>query len=296
MLEFRDIDISDKDRINSALRKSDFMGCEYSFANNMAWRRLSDSKIAFFKDFYISCAFSTEDGVPSFTFPAGSGDYKELFSELGSCAEALGMPLRINGVTDNLLPMFEELFPDRYSAELDRDGSDYIYRSDDLINLKGKKYHGKRNHLKKFNQLDYDFSPITEKDFDDCITFSTETYNSKADGNDRSYIAEQFAINTYFSYFNELNLKGGVIRIDGKVSAVSIGEQINSDTFCVHIEKADTAYNGIYVGINNCFAREFASGLTYINREEDLGLEGLRRSKLSYYPAFLLNKYIVTFK
>lgn len=296
MLEFRDIDISDKNKINSALRKSDFMGCEYSFANNMAWKRLSDSKIAFFKDFYLSCAFSTEDDIPSFVFPSGEGDYRELFSEMRSFSDSLGKPLRICGVTDNSLPLFEELFPQQYTAELDRDGCDYIYYSSDLINLSGKKYHGKRNHLAKFNKLDYEFAAITEKDFDDCILFSTETYNSKFDGNDHSYIAEQFAINTYFSYFNELGLKGGIIRVDGKVAAVTIGEQLNSDTFCVHIEKADTCYNGIYAGINNCFAKKYASDLTYINREEDLGLDGLRKSKLSYHPAFLLNKYIITFK
>lgn len=296
MLEFRDINISDKDKINSALKKSDFMGCEYSFANNMAWKRLSDSKISFYKDFYITCAFKTNDGIPSFTFPSGKGDYSKLFAEMRLFSEAQGMPLRIWGVTDRLLPLFEELFPQQYETELERDSCDYIYYSSDLINLQGKKYHGKRNHLARFKELDYVFSPISERDFDDCITFSTETYNSKSDGNDHSYVAEQYAINTYFSYFEELGLKGGVIRIGGKVAAVTIGEQLNSDTFCVHIEKANTLYNGIYAGINNCFAREFASELTYINREEDLGLKGLRKSKLSYHPAFLLNKYTITFK
>ncbi len=296
MLEFRDINISDKDKINSALKKSDFMGCEYSFANNMAWKRLSDSKISFYKDFYITCAFKTDDGIPSFTFPSGKGDYSKLFAEMCLFSESQGMPLRICGVTEKVLPLFEELFPQQYEAELDRDSCDYIYYSSDLINLQGKKYHSKRNHLARFKELDYEFSPISERDFDDCITFSTETYNSKSDGSDHSYIAEQYAINTYFSYFEELGLKGGVIRIGGKVAAVTIGEQINSDTFCVHIEKAETLHNGIYAGINNCFAREFASELRYINREEDLGLKGLRKSKLSYHPAFLLNKYTITFK
>ena len=100
----------------------------------------------------------------------------------------------------------------------------------------------------------------------------------------------------YFNYFNELGLTGGVIRIGGDVAAFTIGEKLNNETFCVHIEKADTQYNGIYVGINNSFARAAAAGYKYINREEDLGLEGLRRSKQSYHPAFLLKKYTVTFK
>lgn len=296
MLEFRDIDISDKEKINSALKKSDFRGCEYSFANNMAWRRLSDSKIAFYKDFYISCAFSTEDDIPSFTFPAGEGNYAELFDEMRRFTDSIGKPLRIWGVTDKLLPLFDELFHGKFVCETDRDSSDYIYNSSDLIELAGKKYHAKRNHLARFRELDYTFTPITDKDFDDCITFCTMTYNSKANTDSHSFVAEQYAINTYFTYFNELGLKGGIIRVNGKTAAVTIGEGINSDTFCIHIEKADTSYNGIYAGINNCFAKEFASDFKYINREEDLGIEGLRKSKLSYNPAFILNKHIITFK
>lgn len=296
MLEFRDIDISDKMRINSALQKSDFMGCEYSFANNMAWKRLSDSKISFYKDFYIVCTFSKDDSTPCFLFPAGDGSYKELFAELKRYTASLGKPLCFSGVTEKSLSLLSELFPDSFTFEPDRDGSDYIYNSSDLIQLSGKKYHSKRNHLARFNKLDYSFSLITEKDFDDCILFCTNTYNSKYSDGDHSFVAEQYAINTYFTYFNELELNGGIIRIGGETAAVTIGEKLNSETYCVHIEKADISYDGIYAGINNCFAKAVAADYKFINREEDMGLEGLRKSKLSYHPAFILNKYIVTFK
>ena len=93
-----------------------------------------------------------------------------------------------------------------------------------------------------------------------------------------------------------MQLKGGIIRIGGKVAAFTIGDKLNNNTFCVHIEKADTRYSGIYAGINNCFAKDAAVGYKYINREEDLGIEGLRKAKQSYHPAFLLKKYTVTFK
>lgn len=295
MLEFKNISISDRDRINKALRKSDFMGCEYSFANNLAWCRLADSRICFYKDFYIICAFGNSDGVPVFTFPSGNGDYTELFGELKKFSEEMNCPLKINSVTGKALEMLENLFPDSFTAEYDRDSSDYIYRRTDLAELSGRKYHQKRNHLAKFNTLDYDFSIIDEKDFDECIYFLTGNYNDKAD-TEFSAVAEQYAINTYFSNFRELELVGGIIRIDGRICAVTIGEPINSDTFCVHIEKADRFYDGIYTGINNCFVRACMSGFDYVNREEDLGIEGLRKAKLSYHPDFLLNKYILTFK
>lgn len=293
MLEFRNISLSDRERVNKALKKSDFMGCEYSFANNLAWCRLANSKICFYKDFYIICAFDNPDGVPVFTFPSGDGDYSELFGELKKFSENMSCPLKISGVTEKSLAFIENLFPDRFSVELDRDSSDYIYRRSDLAELSGKKYHQKRNHLAKFNKLEYDFSLISEKDFDECIYFLTGNYNDKSD-NDFSAVAEQYAINTYFSSFNELELVGGIIRMDGRISAVTVGEPLNNNTFCVHIEKADRSIDGIYAGINNCFVRECMSGFDYINREEDMGIEGLRRAKLSYHPVFLLNKYILT--
>lgn len=294
MLEFREIDISDKVRINTALRCSDNRGCEYSFANNMAWRRLADSRIAFYKDFYICGAFG--DNVPRFIYPAGNGDISDVIGEMKRFSEDKGYPLLLTGVTEDKLSVLHELFGDSFTEEFDRDSSDYIYSSHDLISLSGKKYHGKRNHLARFREFGAEFSLMSEKDFDDCITFSAITYNNIAADSDHSMLAEQFAINTFFSYFGELGLKGGVIRIDGQVRAFTIGEEICSDTFGIHIEKADTNYNGIYAGINNLFAEAEAAQYKYINREEDLGIAGLRRSKLSYHPAFLLKKYTVKFK
>ena len=296
MLEFREIEIKDQKRINTALSRSQFMGCEYSFANNMAWRRLGDSLISFYKDFYICCTFRSDDNIPRFFLPSGSGDYKDVIGEIKNYAYSLGKPLKMMGVTDHSLQMLEELFPDEFTTDTDRGDWDYIYNASDLIGLQGKKYHGKRNHLARFNEIGALYSPITEKDFDDCITFSATEYNNRANAHDHSFIAEQFAINTFFEYYTEFGLKGGVIRADGRVAAFTLGEKLNNSTFCVHIEKADTEYNGIYAGINNYFAKSAANGYKYINREEDLGIEGLRKAKSSYYPAFLLKKYTLTFK
>lgn len=296
MLEFRDIDITDKERITKALQHSQFMGCEYSFANNMAWKRLGESQIAFYKDFYICCTFRTEDGIPHFFLPSGDGDYKDVINEMRRYSDALGKPLKVAGITAKSLGSLKVMFPDGFTYATDEGDWDYIYNSVDLAELSGKKYHSKRNHLARFNELNAEFSLITEKDFDDCITFSTNEYNSKYAMSDHSFIAEQYAINTYFNYFGELGLTGGIIRIDGEIAAFTIGEPLNQETYCIHIEKANTSFNGIYAGINNCFAKTFAADYRYINREEDLGLEGLRKSKHSYHPAFLLKKYTATFK
>lgn len=293
MLEFKDIALSDREWINSLLAKSDFMGCEYSFANNMAWRRLGNTKICRYKDFYISCSF--DNGMPIVTFPSGEGDYKDLVSKLKEYSQSLGYQLVISSVNNQKLALFNEIFPNEFTAEKDDSNFDYIYNANDLIELKGKKYHQKRNHLSKFNENNWSFEPITKDNQDECIELSVISYNDKQSYDNLSSVSEQYAINTFFNNFNELGLKGGLIRIDKKVVAFSIGEKINSNTLCIHIEKAIPEIQGAYAAINNEFAKYAANNCTYINREEDLGIEGLRKSKRSYYPCFMLEKSVLTF-
>ena len=299
MFDFRKIQLSDKVAVNEKLAVSDFRGCEYSFANNMAWQRLNDTLVCFYKDFYICCSF--EDGQPYITFPAGvksddSGKekYIQLFSELKKYMEQQGRPLIVSSVNTENLEWIKEYYGDKITWEYNRDGSDYIYNSSDLINLSGKKYHGKRNHIKRFMENDWEFEPITSDNLDDCILFSTQFYNNNE--NDYSAIIEQYAIDLFFMNMDYLNLKGGVLKADNRIVGITIGEQLNSDTFVVHIEKALADVQGAYPMICNQFAKANAAELKYINREEDLGLEGLRKSKLSYKPAFMVDKYTVYFK
>lgn len=293
MLEFREIDISDKLWIKEILQKSDYRGCEYSFANNMAWKRLANTEICRFNDFYI-CRSDCEDGGYSFTFPAGTGDIKQVLDEMKKYSETKGYPLRLWNVS----PAQEKLISElgfHTNITITEDSYDYIYLSEELISLKGRKFHKKRNHLKKSELYNWEYSAITEKDFDECIVFCTSNYNSVSGNESHSAIAEQYAINTYFSYFNEMELSGGIIRCDGKIIALSIGERLNSDTFCVHIEKADTDYQGSYPLINQKFAEHSAYAFKYINREEDMGLEGLRKAKRSYNPVFMVEKNTAEF-
>ncbi len=295
MIEFRDISMDDLPWVSACLRASDYRGCEYSFANNMAWRRLHDSKIARFRDFYLSCAFGTQDDTPSFVYPAGEGDHREVIAEMQRFSAAMGKPLQIWNVSPERLTWLGENYPDAFSVESDRDSWDYIYHSSDLHQLAGRKYHQKRNFLHRFAEYGAVYSPLTERDFDDCITFAALSYTDKLEG-DHSGISEQFAIDTYFRHFHEFGLEGGVLRKDGRLIAFTIGEPLSSDTFCVHIEKADTSFQGSYAAINQAFAATVSERFAYINREEDLGLEGLRKAKLSYRPVFMQEKYCVTFK
>lgn len=295
MLDFRKISIEDKEWISQLLKKSNFMGAEYSFANNMAWSRLSNSLITRYKNFYT--VLMPENDIYTFTFPAGSGDYIEFFNLLREYSKLHNKECAIFGVTKENLVLFEENYSNRYSCEYLDDSSDYIYLAKDLINLSGKKYHGKRNHLKKMDNYNWTYDRLSEKDFDNCILFSTNIYNQKQGFNNHSAIVEQYAIDTFFKYYDIFNLMGITIRIDGKLVAFSIGEKLNSNTVVVHIEKANTSYEGLYVLINNLFVKEFCNSndIIYVNREEDLGIEGIRKAKQSYHPIFKLEKYLVKF-
>lgn len=160
-----------------------------------------------------------------------------------------------------------------------------------MITLKGKRYHKKRNHLHQFQErYNWTFAPLTAADQDACIAFSAALYNEKKGYDDRSSIVEQFAIHTFFTHWDTLGLCGGVLRVDGKLVGFSIGEPLNRDTFVTHIEKADIAYQGSYTALTQAFTAQFAKDYRYINREEDLGIAGLRQAKASYYPVYLLEK------
>lgn len=295
MFEFRQIKLSDKDWIDKVLKESDFRGCEYSFANNLAWCRLSDTKISKYKDFYLSASFDNE--FLNLTFPAGKGDYKDLFNKMSEYAVSIGKRLKLNSVNSDMLKILTNIYGEgKLIVTPNRDSFDYIYNASDLINLQGKKYHGKRNHIKRFKESDWRFTPIDESVIDDCFEFSAKSYNESNKYDEHSAVVEQYAINTFLTNFKALGLCGGVLYQNGKIVGFTIGERLNSDTFVVHIEKAFGDVNGAYPCLCNEFSKAYASEYLYINREEDLGIDGLRKSKKSYYPAFMYEKNTVLFK
>ncbi len=293
MLNFRQIQISDKDWVTELMNISDFRSCEYTFANNLAWRRLSDSVISRHKDFYVVASFNGKD--PVFTYPCGKGDLEELFSELSKTARSSGGDkLIVSSVNNEALSSLKDMYGESMTVSANRDYFDYIYNANDLIDMAGKKFHGKRNHIRRFKETDWEYCELTEDMFADCIEFAANSYNANKGYDSFSAVCEQFAINTYFNYYRELELKGGVLKSDGKIVGFTIGERLNSDTFVVHIEKAVPELNGAYPTLCNEFAKRNAAGFRYINREEDMGIEGLRKSKLSYNPVFLQEKYTVS--
>lgn len=290
-LDFSEICINDREWILPVLQQSNFQSCEYSFANNLAWRRLADSQICRYDDLYFLRSF--DEGKPRYTFPAGNGDVGKLVELMSEDAAKYSEKLHLVTVLKPCVDRLREMYGDKVTAEADRASFDYIYLADKLISLSGKKYHGKRNHIANFKKSDWEYRTLDESMFYDCIAFSAEEFNAAAAYTSHSAVAEQFAIDMFFKYYKQLELKGGALYQNGKMVGFTIGERLNSDTFVIHIEKALHDVQGAYPTLFNEFIKKEAQGYKYINREDDVGIEGLRKSKLSYHPEYFLEKFDV---
>lgn len=293
MLNFHPIELSDKQWIEPILKQSNFNGSEYTFANNYVWRHIFKFECCQFKSFYL---LKTNLHELSFLYPTGSGDVAEVIAELKSYCAAQGKPLILISVLKQGLDTLEQLFPGQFEVNTNRDEYDYIYSTEDLITLKGKKFHSKRNHVNRFVEGNWKFEPITADNIEECTAMNREWCKINECSESISKQQEYCSVKESIKNFFVLGLQGALLRLDERVVAFTIGEPLNSDTFIVHIEKAFNDVQGAYPTINREFAEYAAKGFTYINREEDTGAEGLRKAKLSYNPVSLLEKYVVTFR
>lgn len=293
ILDFREPELSDRKWADELLAGSGFRGCIYTFGNNYVWRKVYNIQICRYKDFYMLRNTDHTDGQPRFFFPAGRGDLHEAIAVLREYCSGLGVPLMMTAnkqSTEWLIANYPEV-----RAEGDRDGFDYIYNSADLAELKGKKYHSKRNHLNRFYENDWSFEPITAANIPDCVSVLDQWLAANSTEPDADKQTEASVVRESLDNFAALGYTGGLLRVSGEPQAFTFGEKSSEDTFVVHAEKALLNYQGAYTAVNCEFAKTIAGQYRYINREEDAGSPGLRKAKLSYYPAFMEEKYFVTF-
>ncbi len=292
-IAFAYAELSDKPWVDELLALSSFKGCEYCFGNLYIWRIPNELKIARVGDFLTAKSFTK--GI--YLFPAGGGDLEAAIRALMLDAEECGHPFVLYGVSEEAKVRLMELMPEQLEFEAYENGFDYIYNTEDLIELSGKKYHGKRNHIARFKENNnYVYERVSGENLSDCVRMNKEWCKQHGCLDDEGLTEEACAVATSLRYFDELGFEGGLLRIDGRVVAYTIGERLSHDTYCVHIEKAFGDIQGAYPMINQCFARDAAAGYQYINREEDTGSEGLRRAKKSYHPAIWLPKYFAKLK
>ena len=268
---------------------------ETTFANLYLWSRQYPTGYAVVGDFLVMKSLEEE----VFSFPAGTGDLKQIVETLAAYERERGQRLAFQCVTREQFAQLEALFPGRFQVEYDRDYADYVYSAEKLANLSGKKYHGKKNHVNKFQKQypDWSYEPMTADNLEDCFQMALIWRRENGCEEDAEKNTEMCVALNSLRLFTELDMEGGVLRVNGEVVAFTLGEKACEDTFVVHIEKARADIEGAYTMINQQFVQHALLGkYTYVNREDDVGAEGLRKAKLSYHPEFMVDKGYVTEK
>lgn len=305
MIDWREITLEDKPLIEEKICASGCHGADYGFANLFIWRKAYRPLIAF-------CDNRLLVGMPQwnvYAYPKGDGDVKGSIELLLEEAHSRGNKLRIRGLTDKTLEEFLPLYGDRFEIIEDRDNADYVYMAQKLCDLPGRHLSSKRNHIKHFERNGpWEFHKIAAdscgvftscgdgpcgklSSIEEAKAFVDEFYKEK---NDPELADEAGAIEEMFANYEVLGFLGGMLYQNGEPVAFTAGTRLDPEVFDTHFEKALPGVEGAYTMVNREFARlvkaEFPDIVAF-NREEDMGIEGLRKAKLSYHPDILLMKY-----
>lgn len=293
--DFKRTEQEDESIIVSYFAKAPSRSCERTFANVFLWSRHYPTKWAIIEDTLV---FKTEDEEEfGFAYPAGEPQQvKKAIETLEEYSKQRGREFSMYNVTPEQFEQLDSWFPGEFQIEYDRDEADYIYEREKLATLSGKKLHAKRNHINKFKATyeSWSYETLTKDNLEECFQMALKWRNLNECDEDHGKVCELCVTLNSLRLFEELGLKGGFLRVDGEIVAFTMGEELCEDTFVVHIEKAYADVEGAYTMINQQFVEHECGDYMYINREDDAGVEGLRKAKLSYRPAFLVEKGIVT--
>jgi hypothetical protein len=292
--DFKLVEAEDIPVISEYFILSNFRTCDFSIGGMFMWRKYFETSYMICEDclFFKIKYFNNQI---CFTFPLGRVSIDMALDLIEEYTANERISCKFCTVPEEALAILQTKYKERLSATEIRDWFDYLYNMEDLLQLKGKKYNGPRNHINKFLKLypQYNYVNISENNIDKVQRFLCDNQSCLLKN---GIIAEQEYARTkeLLSCFKLFKLPGGYIEIDGKMVAFTIGEVIN-DTLFIHIEKALIDYHGAYQVIANEFLKQFSLDIIkYVNREEDVGNPGLRKSKLAYHPAKLLKKFTIS--
>lgn len=294
MLEFRTITIEDKPLVDRYLALRNRIECNRNFATLFMWTKIYDQKLC------------EEDGwlylksKDAFYHPLGTGDIHQPVEKMLEYCRAQGQELVIWGNSPRERLELEEAYPLEFSFREERDVYDYIYDAQKLATLAGKKLHGKRNHINRFEQDNpgWTFEPLGPHNLDDAYAMNAKWCELNDCQKTKGLREESCAVRSCFKNFEALGLIGGLLRTpEHGVVAYSMASLLGEHGVDVHIEKAFYTVQGAYPMINREMVRHIMAlypQVTLINREDDTGDEGLRKAKLSYYPDMLVEKATAT--
>ena len=284
-MDFKPLDVSQRTIIYDYLKNYDYVGSDYSYYAYLIWF----DEIEYAEEdgaYYLRARF---DGKLRYFVPLvkGGKTVREAIEALPYASELFACPKALA----------EEL-ADIYDARSDRDYAEYIYLTEDFVAMKGKRYNKKRNHIHKFMaEYNYSIQKYRAEDLDELKAFEQSWLNERSFDSEDARDSAEREKEIMFAAVNA-SLTGetccDVLRVDGKIAGFSVGERLPSNCAVIMYEKAEVAYDGIYSFLAHEFAKRNFLDCKYLNRQEDMGLEGLRRSKESYFPQFLLDKYYLT--
>lgn len=288
MIPFERLTIEQKSTYDALLHRAAHRGCAFSFANLYLWGRQCAARVG--DDLLL---FSHFHGKTLYPYPICTGSARGAIELLIADSKERGIPLRLSGLNTQDVEDLERWYPGRFRFHCGRDGHEYVYAIDDLADLKGKKYQPKRNHINRFlaEYPDAVIRPLDESTLPDAKNLADRWYQRRTDEEDAGM--ELVALNRAFTHWQALGLEGLVLYVGSQAVAMTMGSFLGEDTVDVHFEKADLDYNGAYAVINRAFARHIREKypqVKFLNREEDMGLEGLRKAKLSYHPHHMVEK------
>ena len=296
-IEFHRLTIEDKPIVDKFFRNRYYENSHFNFTNLFMWREPYDIRLAVENS--VMFMTSTWDNELKGLQPIGPEDKMEwAIDELIKYFAKQNTSLSIFGIEKSFAEVLKNYTAATFTVEADRNNYDYVYLSENLINLAGRKYHSKKNHLNSFHKSypEAEYLPLTDELITGCKLELNGWYKKRSqDLPDDPFIGhEREAIIEVLNHFHDFSLKGAVIRLDNRIIAFTLGEQLNEDTAVIHVEKADPDVRGAYPAINQGFVAHEWAHLTYINREEDMGLEGLRKAKESYKPVKMIEKFNAT--
>lgn len=291
-LIFKKLNFEDKTLFDEYFCKYPPLISEYTFSNLFVWQNSRIIEYAQYEEGLIILATTKENKY--FLSPIGFNDNKKIITLMLEYGQKYNLTNSIKRVDEETIDSIKNT---GLKIIEDIDNFDYVYNRDDLAFLNGRKYSNKRGFIKKFC-ADYYHRYWSYKNHKECrekcIIF-TEKWFENRKPIDEALQNEYYAIKNFFSNYNEFNAIGGVICIEDEIVGYSFGEKLNKNTFVVHFEKADSKYSGIYQTINKLFVEnEIPSKFQYINREQDLGVSGIRKAKESYYPVKMIKKFNIT--
>ncbi|MDQ7785394.1 MAG: phosphatidylglycerol lysyltransferase domain-containing protein [Desulfomonilaceae bacterium] len=291
MNDFKLLTLKDKEVFDEFLAQDPPRTSELTFTNLFMWRVCNDSVWKMEGD-CILVILRPETEPPFGLPPFGPGDKASALRTLSENLTGTSTEPRIARVDRNFVERYVD--PDEYRAIADRNHSDYVYLSEDLINLPGNRYHRKKNHLNKFvKNYEFEYRRLDEELVKSFMELQEDWCELKDCESNQDLSDENVAVYEALKHYKSLDYRGGAILIDSKVEAFALGEELNRDTAVIHIEKANPEIPGLYVAINQRFCAAEWAHLTYVNREQDLGVPGLRKAKESYNPNHMVDKFVV---